>query len=166
MELKAPTQGGHANKTGSILEGLVRNTLSAHGFAVVPWALYSKSPGEHGEELLLSNVQCETLYGGKGYTEFLLRSRRFGLDLRIECKWQQTTGSVDEKLPFTYLNCVEMPEDEVIILIDGKGFREGAIRWLRKAAGERRYIPAERPNKQVRVMDVTEFLTWANSTFR
>jgi hypothetical protein len=29
----------------------------------------------------------------------------------IECKWQQVSGSVDEKLPYLYLNCIEaMPE--------------------------------------------------------
>ena len=78
-----------------------------------------------------------TLYDGRGYTEFLLISQIFNLEIRIECKWQQTAGSIDEKLPHVYLSAVNaVPENNVIILIDGPGFRDGAISWLKNIAKE------------------------------
>ena len=161
------SQGSHANKTGNVLEHTVIGTLSAHGFEMVMHREYTKSPENYGKELLLKNVPYTTLYGGKGYTEFLLSSKRFNLNIRIECKWQQGSGSVDEKLPYTYLSCVEaVGEDNVIILIDGPGFRHGAINWLKNAACNRKYIPADNKNKTVRVMSISEFLVWTNQSFK
>ena len=128
---------------------------------------YIKNPDTHGNELLLRNVPFTTLYNGRGFTEFLLLSEKHDLKIRIECKWQQKTGSVDEKLAYVYLSCIEaIPENNIIILIDGAGFREGAIQWLKDVAGQRKYIPDDRPNKHVKIMNSTEFLTWCNETFR
>jgi hypothetical protein len=74
-----------------------------------------------------------TLYGSEGTTEFMIRAENaehtpeFPIEnapgqlvCRIECKWQQTAGSVDEKFPYLYLSCVEaMPEKNIIILHGG-----------------------------------------------
>lgn len=161
------TQGGQANKTGNVLEQLVVGTLTAHGFSTVLYSEYNKDPQSHGNELLLKNMPFTTLYNGRGFTEFLLVSEKHTLKVRIECKWQQKAGSVDEKLPYVYLSCIEaIPEDDVIILIDGKGFRDGAINWLKDAAEKRKYIPKDKPHKDVKIMDATEFLTWCNETFK
>lgn len=161
------TQGGQANKTGNVLEQLVISTLSAHGFASVKYSEYHKNKENFGEELLLKNVPYTTLYNGRGFTEFLLISEKFNLEIRIECKWQQTAGSVDEKLPYVYLSAIEaIPENEVIILIDGPGFRDGAINWLKEASINQKYIPTENLDKNVRIMNSTEFLTWCNETFK
>lgn len=161
------TQGGQANKTGNVLEQLVVGTLRTHGFAEILYSEYKKRPETFGNEILLRNAPYTTLYHGRGFTEFLLISERYALRARIECKWQQKPGSVDEKLPYLYLSCIDaMPEDEVIILIDGPGFREGAVQWLKDAASSRKYVPNDRPRKMVRVFNATEFLTWCNSTFK
>ena len=161
------TQGGQANKTGNVLEQLVIGTLSAHGFPTVKYLDYMKNRNDYDNELLLKNVPYTTLYGGRGYTEFLLISNKYDLEIRIECKWQQTAGSVDEKLPHVYLSAVNaIPEDDVIILIDGKGFRKGAIPWLKNIAENREYISKDNPNKKISIMNSTEFLTWCNDTFK
>jgi len=161
------TQGGHANKTGNVLERTVVGTITAHGFEDVMYSEYEKHPENYGDELLLKHVPYTTLYKGRGFTEFLLLSEKFNLRIRIECKWQTTAGSVDEKLPHTYLSCIEgAEEDEVIILIDGPGFRDGALNWLREAARERRYIPDTMPRKNISIMSVTEFMVWTNKVFK
>lgn len=161
-----PTQGGKANKTGNVLEQTITGVCAAHGFEVVMYSEHIKRPENYGDELLLKNVPYTTLYGGRGYTEFLLVSERYNLKTRIECKWQQSAGSVDEKLPYTYISCIEaMPENDVILLVDGDGFRDGAKEWARNAAANRKYIPDDKPEKNVRVMSTVEFLTWTNQTF-
>ncbi|MGE0388006.1 MAG: PD-(D/E)XK nuclease superfamily protein [Gammaproteobacteria bacterium] len=163
----ARTQGGNAVRTGNVLEAVVTGTFTAHGFQCVAFNAWQKAPENFSRELLLHNVPYTTIYGGRGFTEFQVASERHNLLARIECKWQQTTGSVDEKLPYTYLSCVEaIPEPFVIILIDGDGFRPGAIQWLRDAARKRLYIPPEKPDKRIAVMNTTEFLTWCNQLFR
>jgi hypothetical protein len=161
------SQGGLANRSGSVLEGIVKGALAPHGFNIVQNRDLSQLSEEEQGELLIQNYPYTTLYGSRGKTEFLLKSRKHNLVVRIECKWQQSAGSVDEKLPHLYLSAINaMPEDNIIILIDGDGFRDGAIAWLRNSVDNRLYIPEEKHNKNIMMMNATEFMTWANNTFR
>lgn len=161
------TQGGRANSTGSTLEWFAESTLANKGFAVVNNKEVKGEVSEFGDEVLVKHVPYTSLYGSPSRSEFVIHTQQTSPSpIRIECKWQQSSGSVDEKLPFTYLSAIDAhPEDWVIILIDGGGFRAGALEWLREAAKNRRYIPEDRPEKRVDVMGMAEFLTWANHTF-
>lgn len=100
-------KGSKGNKTGNVLESTVVSVLQKHGFTVVPYKAYRYSSEEYRKEVLLTNVPYQTIYDHKGKTEFLLISERLGLKIRIECKWQQSSGSVDEKLPYLYLNALK-----------------------------------------------------------
>lgn len=158
-------QGGLANSSGNTLERTVVGTLLSKGFEVERYRVWQKNPSRYGKELLLHNVPYTTIYGHSGNTEFLLLSEVYQLEVRIECKWQQSPGSVDEKLPYLYLNCIEqMPERDIIIIVDGGGAKHGAVTWLRNAAENNLYVEGE--SKSIRVVDLSGFLRWANSTFR
>jgi len=163
---KRKTQGGFASSTGNTLERTITGTLESKGFEVIFHREWKKDPSRYGNELLLKNVPFSTIYGHKGFTEFLLKSESYGLEVRIECKWQQASGSVDEKFPYLYLNCLEkMPETTIFIVVDGGGAKEGAVQWLRDAAKTKKFTDALSSQKDIRVMNLVEFLTWANHTF-
>lgn len=160
-----------SNSTGNNLEQTVVDQFVRKGFVQVNYRkwLKAKDKSRFGDELLLCNVPFTNIYSGDSNTEFKVLSAKYGLDIRIECKWQQLSGSADEKLPYLYLNCIEaMPEQHIIILIDGDGFRDGAKQWLRDAVKSRRYQnePGDDPQKQIDVMSLTEFLTWVNTKLR
>lgn len=158
-------QGGIANSQGKVLESTVIITLQSKGFTVVPYSQWKNTPERFGDELLLTNVPYETIYGHPGKTEFKILSHRFG-EYRIECKWQQSPGSVDEKFPYLYLNCLHrMPEQNIIIIVDGGGAKPGAVRWLREAAGQNAFSTKDNP-KRIQIFNLTEFIVWANQTFR
>ena len=160
-------QGGLANSSGSTLEMTVIGTLQSKGFVTVPYNLWFKQPELYGKELLLRHAPYRTIYGHPGKTEFLIRSQRYQLEVRVECKWQQSAGSVDEKFPYLYLNCIEgMPERDIIILVDGGGAKAGSIQWLREICRSQRYVDPMRAAKNITVMNLSEFLIWANKTFR
>lgn len=162
MEKKANT----VSSSGGQLEGSVRGVLKGKGFEIVKFREWEKNKEKYGEELLLENVPFTTVYGHKGNTEFLLLSKKYNLEIRIECKWQQTAGSVDEKLPYLYLNCIEaMPEKTILILIDGDGWKDGAKKWLRDAVDNKKYITETSKDKEILVFGLTAFLTWANKSF-
>lgn len=55
--------------------------------------------------------------------------------LILESKWQQSSGSVDEKFPFLVLTIKESRLDTVVVL-GGGGYSAGAERWLRRQAGK------------------------------
>jgi hypothetical protein len=161
-------QGGLANSSGKALEGTIKATMQSKGFTVVPFRKWEKDQGKYGSELLLTNVPYETIYGHRGTTEFLIRSERYNLEIRVECKWQQSSGSVDEKFPYVYLNCVEkMPEATIFIVVDGGGAKSGASIWLRKACASRLFLDGrDEAAKKIHVFTLMEFLVWANATLR
>ena len=159
-------KGRQTNITGTQLEKTVQTVLMEKGFELEMYRKWEKNPRDYGKELLLKNVPFTTIYEHGGNTEFLLLSEKYNSRIRIECKWQQSAGSVDEKLPYLYLNTIEaMPEKEIIILIDGDGFKEGAKTWLRNAVKEKLYTK-ENNNTNVQVFSLVEFFTWANRTFQ
>ncbi|QOI96819.1 MAG: 4-diphosphocytidyl-2C-methyl-D-erythritol kinase [Flammeovirgaceae bacterium] len=159
-------KGTKSNITGNQLEVAVKTVLTGKGFQLVNYRLWEKQKEKFGEELLLENVPFTTIYGHRGNTEFLLLSKKYQLQMRIECKWQQVAGSVDEKLPYLYLNAIEaMPETSILILIDGAGWKAGALNWLKGAVSQRKYTTEKNGNKEIRVFSLVEFFTWANQTF-
>lgn len=163
----ANTQGFLANSSGNTLEQTVVGTLKSKSFELVYHKDYKKNPDVYGTELLLMNVPYPTIYGHKGITEFLIKSKKYNLEVRIECKWQQVAGSVDEKFPYLYLNCLEkMPENHIIIIIDGGGAKLGAIQWLRNISAQKKYTAIENQFKKIDVMNLSEFIIWANKIFR
>lgn len=163
----SPTQGGLANKQGRVLESTVVSVFTAHGLREVPYRKWNKSPQAFGDEVLIRGMPYKSIYGHDGKTEFLAISKRLNMKVRIECKWQQSSGSVDEKFPYLYLNCVyAMPEDHIIIIIDGGGAKEAAVRWLRKAAEERQLTDITNSHKRIQVLSLTEFIVWGNTALR
>jgi hypothetical protein len=161
------TQGGLANRSGKVLESSIQNLFQQHGFAEVPYKLWKKNPFLYSTELLLRDVPYTSIYGHQGKTEFLARSQRLNLELRIECKWQQSSGSVDEKFPYLYLNCIfAMPENSIAIIVDGGGAKPASISWLKNAALKRHLIPLEMPDKDIKVHSLMEFMAWANKNLR
>ncbi|KAF0141382.1 MAG: 4-diphosphocytidyl-2-methyl-D-erythritol synthase [Stygiobacter sp.] len=159
-------KGTKGNITGNQLEVAVQTVLANKGFAIENYRKWNKMPDAFGDELLLKNAPFNTIYKHKGNTEFLLISKKYKLNMRIECKWQQVAGSVDEKLPYLYLNTIEaMPEKEIMILIDGKGWKAGAIEWLKEAVSSKKYTTSENQNKSIKIFSLTEFFEWANNIF-
>lgn len=170
-------QGGTlANYSGSTLEKTIIGTLVSKGFLLISYRDYENYLKRHGEqktvdkygtELLLRNVPFQTIYNHPGNTEFLLQSERYNLEIRIEAKWQQSSGSVDEKFPYLYLNCLEaMPESEIMIIVDGGGAKAGAINWLRNAVKKKIYSDEKTKEKNIKVFNLTEFIAWVNKRFR
>lgn len=159
-------KGTKSNISGNQLEVAVKTVLTGKGFELVKYRVWEKNQEQYGKELLLENVPFTTVYQHHGNTEFLLISEKYNLKIRIECKWQQVAGSVDEKLPYLYLNTIEaMPEKSIMILIDGSGWKSGAIKWLKDAVKEKKYTTEENKDKEILVFSLADFFTWANKTF-
>lgn len=159
-------QGAKSNITGNQLEATVKTVLVNKGFELVNYRQWKKDETKYASELLLENVPFTSIYNHQGNTEFLLISKKYQKTIRIECKWQQSPGSVDEKLPYLYLNTIEaMPEKSIIILIDGTGWKTGAIKWLKDAVKNKSYTTNKNNDKEILVFNLTEFMTWANQTF-
>ncbi|MHB9291449.1 hypothetical protein Holit_00525 [Hollandina sp. SP2] len=148
----------------------MESTFKAKGFEIAMFREWERRKEAYSEDLLLKHCPFKNIYNHDGYTEFLLYSKTYQGPkgaIRIECKWQQSSGSVDEKFPYLYLNFIEaMPEKELVIIVDGNGARSGAVSWLKNAAKYKKYTSGVNEDKEVRVFSLTEFIQWANNTFR
>lgn len=118
-------QGQLANLNGKHLESLVEVTITRN--LGVESEYYART--EEREDILLKNVPYKSIYGGNCRSEFVLNYQ--GRSIRIECKSQKSHGSVDEKLPYLFMNMNEsIEEDEAIVILNGNGFRYGAKEWM------------------------------------
>jgi len=57
-----------------------------------------------------------------------------------------------------------MPENEIIIVIDGGGMRPGALERLLQAVEGQKYLGENAQQKSIQVFSVSEFVSWANKT--
>lgn len=159
--------GSYAVSSGRILEGIVENSLLTKGLTVVTYKDWIKNKPAYGGELLIKKVPYEGLYKHASNTEFLVVSRAHNIETRIECKWQQSSGSVDEKFPYLFLNCTEkMTEPQIIVLLDGGGAKQGAIDWFKRSCENFNHNSEKNSGRRVELMSTVEFLQWVNNTFR
>lgn len=134
------SSGKKANLSGSNLESFVENILKKYNYLE-----FSSSDKRYF-------INCKDELGGRWYVrqayigksiydtdrlcDFLIFDEGGYKDfLVIECKWQSSPGSVDEKYPFLVYNIMKS-KIETIILLDGGGYKEGAKKWLYKVAKE------------------------------
>lgn len=132
------TPGGRANGNGRTAETLIGAVLKGKGMPFVP-----QYPIGNG------------IYGTPIKVDFYLPTAPGYLDgLIIEAKWQDANGSVEEKLPYLWFNIEHHYPCPAIVVIDGPGFRPGAVEWLRGRA---------RVNSNLAdVFNLQEFVSWCN----
>ena len=147
-------QGGTtANKTGKRLEEFITHNLKETDYTFVErknWktARYLDQP-IYTRQLYL----CKSIYGTNVYGDFVIFHPQKHPDcLVIESKWQQVSGSVDEKLPFLVNNIKQKFSLDAVIIIDGGGQKKGAIEWVKKQIG----------GHLVDVFSMADFQKWVN----
>lgn len=157
------THGGKANEFGKRLETIVETTLQTHGYI----NLCNKLPEKLRLETLLYYATVPKRYGkqvyiGKGIYETDIKVDFYVVGLStipnrliIECKWQQTPGSVDEKFPYLNLNIQEHYQEKTIVIIAGTSAREGAINWFEKRV-------KDNPSLLAVYNSMDSFMAWAN----
>lgn len=151
------SQGAMANRSGHVFERMMVPVFEANGYPVVTWREYSAHPSDR---CAVKDVPFTNVYGTESRTEFVIvdGDRR----VRVECKYQTSAGSVDEKFPYMYLNSVmAYPESEVVLVIDGDGYRPGARQWVVDRV-EDDWLGFREKGRNIRVMRMTQFMDWVN----
>ena len=146
-------------KTGANLEQFVENLILPFGYKKISHKEWDKTQ-DRTKKYLVTNVPYTSIYETKCRTEFsIINPTR---NIRIECKWQQVSGSVDEKFPYMYLNAVHCwPEKEIILLVDGNGYKPKALEWLKQSVINKSYC--ENTDKCIRVFQMADFMAWVNN---
>lgn len=111
---------------------------------------------------LIQNVPFTNVWGYEGRSEFVLQSQIPARSIRIECKYQNGSGSTDDKLVKTVVELqTTIPEDESILVIDGIGWDKRKIQKVKEWAANGKFGP-----KALAVMSATEFKPWLRTFCR
>lgn len=157
------TQGHLANMNGKIFENMLIPIFEAHGFQVFNEADVRSIDLSHIRRYVIKNASYVTIYDTQGKTEFVIVDdfRR----IRVEAKYQAAKGSVDEKYPYMLLNGIcQYPEKEIIFVVDGGGYKPGAREWLKNRIDEN-WLDYKAKGKDIKLMNISEFMNWFNHTF-
>tara|TARA_R110000823_G_scaffold312359_1_gene438950 strand:+ start:584 stop:1081 length:498 start_codon:yes stop_codon:yes gene_type:complete len=133
-------QGGRvANRSGRWLEDLIYNTLKTQaGYdEITPHEkkMLVRQDGvlriEDTDKWFCRQLRLErNLYGAKYTSDFYLYDfEKWPDGLHVEAKWQNSSGSIDEKYVFTALSLISFKAPTMMILAGG-GARQGAVQWL------------------------------------
>ena len=147
-------QGTRANYTGNQLEKVIKFSLEEKGYKFVERGQFDSARYLEQPIYTTQYPVAKSVYGTRLVCDFILYHPQKHSDcLVIESKWQQSSGSVDEKFPYLVLNIREQYPCSTIIVLDGGGYKKGAEEWLRKQQDE----------KLIHVFNMMEFQRWSNS---
>lgn len=147
-------QGRQANLTGKYLENPIRERILGEGYVEIENKKFSITTQPIFNSWFVRHCHIgNSIYDTKIYTDILLYDiEKHPCMLAIECKWQQVSGSVDEKFPYVIENIKHMFPCPAIVILDGGGYKKGSEEWLRKQVD----------NKFLGVYSLAEFIAWAN----
>jgi hypothetical protein len=129
--------GTEANRSGGTLETQVGAALRTNGIAF---------RSQHVTKLI-------SVLGKEIRSDFYLpRAIGFEEGLHIEVRWQDSSGSVDEKICYLKENIESVYVAPAIVVIDGS-----------QVQAQYDYLKSHRGEKLLDVMRLTEFLVFANS---
>jgi hypothetical protein len=112
---------------------------------------------------LIKNWPYTNIYGTPGRYEWMMIANKYRAI--IECKFQNGSGSVDEKFPYVAANFVKSDCHNMIVVHGGEWWITGrgaaAIRWLKKEAKTIRH----QNNKNLSVYSFDEFIDFVSARF-
>ncbi len=134
MSSETTSSGAKANRTGNKLEIFAQQGLLGCGYAEF-WnhkrQIFANRKLLGGKQFAKQVPVGDTIYETERKCDFLIINRqKFPDALIIECKWQQSKGSVDEKYPFLLYNIIRTGIPTVVLL-DGGGYKPAALKWLK-----------------------------------
>ena len=149
----AQTQGGRANRASIQFKQEVEACFINCGYTRFPTRLNLLRMADTETPVYATNVKIgRNIYDSARRCDFLLiHPQKWPWGLVIEAKWQQSSGSVDEKYPFLVLN-IRQSHFKTILLLDGGGYRAGAECWLRSQVD----------GNLLHVFNMSQFQTWVN----
>ena len=147
--------GARANRASKALIKFVKRILDDAGYTFIERRKFDTATFLRQPIYTQDYKVGESIYNRPLTCDFiLLHPEKYPDRLIIECRWQQSRGSVDQKFPYLVRNIQEKFPCPAIIVLDGSGYHSGAAEWLRNQVdGE----------KLLEVFSMSEFQTWVNN---
>lgn len=123
-------KGSRPNQRGKALETFISNLLDESYQRVSAEEFFAHKSINQQPIYASQVVTGKNIYGKDRRVDFIVfHPRKWPKCLVIQCKWQSSSGSVEEKFPFE-VECIRHGEHQTIIVLDGGGYSAGAKNWL------------------------------------
>lgn len=133
------TNGNQANRTGNELEQFIKRALEDLEYTESQNGsdLFKYRKTVEGQFYAKQVIVGKTVFGHKRRVDFFLVNKSIFPDgLIIECKWQQVSGSVDEKYSHLRDNILETGIPTIVVA-GGNGYKPEALDWLKRQIDKR-----------------------------
>jgi hypothetical protein len=106
--------------------------MTGNQYANLVAAYIVKNFGQRGVEVYRELFLGKTIIGKNRRIDILVLERATGIALAVECKYQDSSGTVDEKIPYALqdMEAIGMP---VCVAYAGTGFSQGILHMLSAA---------------------------------
>lgn len=146
--------------TGALPQPL-RATLTGNEYADRIASYVLKNFGARGLVVYREVSLGKTIIGKNRHVDVFVVQPQTGSALAIECKYQDSTGTVDEKIPYAIqdMQAMGMP---VCLAYGGAGFSSGILHMLAGCPIAAYCMPPEglEPSKETRELDVALAMTF------
>lgn len=138
-----------AARSGFDLEAQIEAGLRERGFEIIAardWDQTEPAQGDGTRKAILG-APYASIYNHAARIEFLLLFS--GRRILVEVKRQRVAGSTDEKLPYVFANAqlnIGFGQ-EFIFVMDGNGWKKGALQWIERRASETESFSVMRPRE-------------------
>lgn len=139
----------------------LRDTLEyifrSHGYHVYTESEFSKLDVKP-DNYVIKGSRYRSIYHHYARSEFKVVNYEKDIRLRIEIKIQKSSGSVDEKFPYLYLNTIYGHEEDVLIILDGGGYKPGSKKWLEEKVESQWLNSKEKKIQILNIVDSIEYI--------
>jgi len=150
---------------GQTLENVIQ-ALKLVGFVACTAKELDKANSDMfpSQRLLVTNASYTTIFGTRGRREYFLQSPEWTGEL--ECKFQNSGGSVDEKMVYVTETLKRTPLTRLALVYggvywSGEARGQAIVKWLKNEAKSLRHTH----RKELLVMTIDEFIEWARKTW-
>lgn len=136
--------------------------MTGHEYAERVARYIVKNFGSRGVKVYREVSVGKTLTGKGRRVDIFVLEPRTGTALAIECKYQGSVGTVDEKIPFTLQN-LESMRIPVCVAYAGDGFSAGILHILSASPIAAYCLPGEKsltPTNETRELDTQLAMTF------
>lgn len=135
--------------------------LKGHDYKLLVARYVASAFGDRGIDLYDEITLGTSILGKPRRLDLLALDRKTGRSLAIECKYQDSAGTVDEKIPYALedLRALRIPG---VVVYAGSGFSEGVLYLLKSSSSAAYCMPdaSLKPLARPRSVDAIHVGTW------
>jgi len=149
---------------GESLEAVIR-ALQMRDFTLASYQEFTEAKRTffHEPRWLVERYPYKTLFGTQGRREYWISSNEW--TGQLECKFQNVSGSVDEKMVYLSETLRRSGEERLAVVYGGAYWKDkrGArvIEWMRNES-----LSLKRCGKELLILNLDQFIGWCCKTWK